>query len=511
MAVQAVTTRFTDYAHAGRPTRRTFVLAVAGVVISSWVPVVAGVAIRAAAGWIVVIALAAAIWYVTRRFTPGVLVSGFVVSSAFVASGLVSDATHYMPVAETWGALALRILIDLRRAGSVRVTTPKSVLYGVGLYIAWAALSTLTSIDHRVSAEYLAGIFVVCATTLWAIPAVLEDPVDRDNLLVSIGVLGVAVALSVYIVEVAGPLTIFGRPVGDYVRTDLTLGGHATGIFVGRSAGIYLAPFEAGMTMAIAIGLLLGWSASRQGRSVLLARLAIGFMSPALLLTMDRSAWLAAIVAAGALAVFAQLRRVRSLDTIVVGSAFAAVFLVVLVAGLGANAVGNFCSRNCGPGSVVVEVPLRGGTGLTGREYLWSASITAVKHRPLLGYGPGNDVRAIGPYLSVSGQGIEVLTSHSTWLRTAVEMGAPGLAFLLWVILAVAVRFVGDVHLRRSSIEVATFALAAALCGLLPAMTFESFLLGGVTFTSLFLAVALGMVAAPITADQGRKIGQQDG
>jgi hypothetical protein len=31
-----------------------------------------------------------------------------------------------------------------------------------------------------------------------------------------------------------------------------------------------------------------------------------------------------------------------------------------------------------------------------------------------------------------------------------------------------------------------------------PALTFESLLLGGVTFTSLFLAVALGLVTVPL-------------
>jgi hypothetical protein len=41
-------------------------------------------------------------------------------------------------------------------------------------------------------------------------------------------------------------------------------------------------------------------------------------------------------------------------------------------------------------------------------------------------------------------------------------------------------------------------ALAATVCGLLPAMTFESFLLGGVTFSNLYLTLGLGLVAAPL-------------
>jgi O-antigen ligase len=473
------------------------------VVVASWIPVLVGAATRATAGWAAVVVLAVAIELLTRRLSGTVLATGFVISSAFVASGLVTDATHYMPVAATGGALALRIGMEARQRGRLDSPAPRAVLLAVAVYMAWAALATLTSINRHVSLEYLVGMAAVCALAFYAIPGVVREPSDRERLLASIGVLGVVVAASVYAVEITGNATIFGRAVGSYLRTDLTISGHALGILFGRSSGAYLSPFEPGLTMAMAAGALLGWSATRGGRRLFLSRVALVFLMPAILLTMDRSAWLAAVVMAGMLAALAITRGFRVSDAAAVCGFFAAVFLLVLVGALGTNAVGNFCSKNCGPG--IVEVLMRGGTGLTGREYLWPASLHAIAHRPIAGYGPGNDVPAIAPYLGTSGQGIEVLTSHSTWLRTAVEMGVPGLVFLLWVLLAVAWVFLRGV-LRRSTVQdPARLALAALLCGLVPAMTFESFLLGGVTFTSLFLAIALGLVAVP-PADPAERI-----
>jgi len=163
--------------------------------------------------------------------------------------------------------------------------------------------------------------------------------------------------------------------------------------------------------------------------------------------------------------------------------------------GIGANAIRNACTANCAAAGD--ETPVRGGGGLSGREFLWKASEDAIKHRPILGYGPGNDVLAIDPYLSSNGvpagYTLTGLTSHSTWFRTAVEMGIPGLLFLIAIGLAVAWISVRRGLSARALPDATRIALGAAACGLLPAMTFETFLLGGVTFSSLLLAVALGL------------------
>jgi O-antigen ligase len=474
-----------------------FALAVTAIVGASWLPVLIGSMTRAVAGWLAAVVLALAIGWLSRRFTVGVLVCGLVLASAFVASGLVSDPTHYMPVAVAGGALGVRTAAEAWRSRRVNSLTPRLVMIAVGLYLAWAAVTTLTSIDHRVSGLYLVGMIAICALAFWTIPAALAEQSDRENLLASTGVLGVVVALSVYVVEVTGSLKIFGRPVGAYLLADLTIGGHSTGLHFARSAGVYLAPLEAAITMVLGVVMLFAWSATRSGRPRLLAWVGVAIMLPAIMLTLDRTAWLAAIVALGALVLVAPRRRFHAAVLAAVCVVFAAIFLFVFVGGLGANVVSDVCTANCSAGTG--EGALRGGTGLTGREVLWRASIKAIENRPLFGYGPGNNVPALYPFLAGGAYHIDTLTSHSTWFRTAVEMGVPGLGFLVWVLVAVAGVFIGALRRRRSEVDPVNLALAAAVCGLVPAMTFESFLLGGVTFTSLFLALALGLIAIPLT------------
>src|SRR5260370_18007035 len=168
-----------------------------------------------------------------------------------------------MGVGVTGGAIGLRGALEAWRSRRLESLTPRVVLVAVGLYLAWAALTTLTSIDHRVSAIYLAGMVAVIALAIWWIPGALREQSDRDHLLASVGLLAAIFTLSVYVVAIAGNVNVFGRAVGDYQLADLTLGGHSTDLLFGRSSGIYLAPFEAGMTMALAVGTLLGWRAAR--------------------------------------------------------------------------------------------------------------------------------------------------------------------------------------------------------------------------------------------------------
>lgn len=484
------------------PGAARFAGAVTAVVVASWLPVLVGATTRAAFGWLVAFALAVLIAWLTRTLGVTVLVAGFVVSSALVPSGLVTDATHYMPVAVTGGALALRVALDARHYKLPRLPSMPIVI-AVGLYLAWAALATVASIDRRVSATYLVGMIAVCALAFWIIPAGLAQRPDRERLLAVLGVLGVLVALSIYFVSVAGGLTVFGRAVGFYKLVDLTLAGRATGIHFGYSAGVFITPLEPSVLTVIGIVALLGWSSGRALRDARLAWIAIIFMTPAVLVTLDRSAWLAAAVGGGAFTALAYVARLRMAAGVFVFVFFTAWFLLVFGNLIGANTVTTACTANCSAAGGD-EAPLRGGTGLSGRQYLWAASAEAIKHRPFFGYGPGNDVPAIDQYLGSdaqkAGYTLAGLTSHSTWFRTGVEMGIPGLLFLIASGLAVAWVFVRAIRSTRTFPDATRIALAAAVCGLLPAMTFETFLFGGVTFSSLFLTVAAGLAVGPNSA-----------
>jgi len=179
---------------------------------------------------------------------------------------------------------------------------------------------------------------------------------------------------------------------------------------------------------------------------------------------------------------------------------FTAFFLLVFANYLGATAASsNTCTTSCTAGG---DETIRGGTGLSGREYLWKWSLEAIKHRPVLGWGPGNDITAIDKFMTDdaarAGYVLQGLSSHSTWFRTAVEMGVPGLLLLVGTGLAVAWVFFRPIFKTRAVPDATRIALAAIVIGLLPAMTFETFLLGGVTFSSLILTVGAGLMVEQV-------------
>ncbi|HET7421388.1 MAG TPA: O-antigen ligase family protein [Candidatus Dormibacteraeota bacterium] len=491
-------------------------VAVGAVAVIAWLPVLAAVLTRTAIGWGLAFGLAVVVERVTARLAPRVLLASLVVAGAFVPSGLVTDSTHYLPVAVVGGAIALRFALEAWRNRSLARPAAEPLVAAVGIYLLWAALATLTSIDHRLSAAYWLGMVAVCALAFWALPTLVSTRQDREFLLAVMGALGVVVAATVYVLSIAGDVYIFGRRVSDHLPVDLTIAGHATGVHFGRSAGLFIVPLEPSVIMVMALVALLGWTAMRHGPWMWAGRASIVFVVPAVLIALDRSAWLAAIVATGVFAALPLARRSATVTAAVLCLVFTACFVDVIANGIGVNAVeSHACTTNCqavAPGTD--EVTLRGGTGLSGREYLWHASLDAIKKRPLLGYGPGNNVPAIEPYLS--GEAARLfrgLTSHSTWLRTAVEDGIPGLLIFLGVLLVAAVVFMRAPREprrrkdRRTGIPDPTrVTLAVSVVGLLGVMSFESFFLGGVNFSNLYLALALALMLPPMTLAQFRHL-----
>ena len=491
-------------------------LAVGAVAAVSWLPVLAGVLTRTAFGWVAALLLAVVVERATARFAPRVLVASLVVASAFVPSGLVTDSTHYLPVAVVAGAIALRFGREAWTNRSLKRPAAEPLAAAVAVYLAWAALATVISTDHRVSAAYWLGMVAVCALAFWAVPVMVATREDREFLLAVVGGLGVVVAATVFVLSATGDVFIFGRRVSDHLPVDLTIAGHSTGVYFGRSAGLFLVPLEPSVMMVMAIVALLGWTAMRQGVWMWAGRAATAFTVLAVLVALDRSAWLAAIIATGVFAALPLARRSATVTAAILCLLFTVCFVDVLANGIGANAVSSNCATGC-PAAAPAgtdEVSLRGGSGLSGREYLWRASLDAIKKRPLLGYGPGTNVTAIQPYLSGDVPRLyRGLTSHSTWLRTAVEEGVPGLLILLGVLLVAAVVFVRAPREprrrrdRRTGIPDPTrVTLAVSVVGLLGVMTFESFFLGGVNFSNLYLAVALALMLAPMTLAQFRHL-----
>jgi O-antigen ligase len=499
----------------GRPAAEY--IGVAALVAASWLPVLVGVLTHPAFGWVAAAALAGAAALATAHRPPRVLVASLIASSAYVPSGLVTDSTHYLPVAAVAGAIAVRVALDWRQTRRFVRPPAEPVALAIALYVGWAAIATVASIDRRVSVGYWVGMVAVCGLAFWVVPRISGARHDREFLLAVVGAAGVVVAATVYALSVIGGVTVFGRKVGDHQLVDLTVAGQPTGIHVGRSAGVFLAPLEPAVIMVMAILALLGWTAMRRGRWMWAGRAGIAFIVPAAILTLDRSAWLGAIIATGVFAALPSARRAAAVISAVLCLVFAICFVGVLANEVGANAVStNGCAAGCtatAPGND--EAALRGGTGLSGRDHLWKASAEAIKKRPLLGYGPGNNVPAIGPYLTGTSSIYRGLTSHSTWLRTAVEEGVPGLLLLIGVLLTSTWVFLrgpkeprapGE---RRTGIPDPTKAtLAVSMLGMLGVMSFESFFLGGVNFSNLYLALATALMLPAMTLGQLRRSGR---
>jgi O-antigen ligase len=487
-------------------------LTVAVLVAVAWLPVLVGVTVHAVAGWIAAVLLAVVVERATARLQPRVLVGAVLASSALVPSGLVTDSTHYLPVAVTAGSLAIRFGLDIVRARRILRPVVEPIVLVIVAYLAWAAVATAASIDRRVSVAYWIGTVAVCGLAFWAIPLLTPKREDREFLLAVLGGLGVVVAATVYVLSGLGAISIFGRRVSDFQLIDLTVGGHGTGIHFGKSAGLFLAPLEPSVLMVVALLGLLGWTAMRNGRWLWIGRGAIVFMVPAILITLDRSAWLTAMIATGVFAVLPTARRSSAVLAGVLCLLFTLCFFGVVANLVGANAIATACKTGCtqaAPGSD--EAALRGGTGLSGREFLWSASVHAIEHRPVIGYGPGNNVPAIDAYLSGDGLHFKGLTSHDTWLRTGVEQGIPGLLLLLASLAVAAWTFLRgpreprQPRERRTGIPDPTrVTFAVSVVGLLGAMTFESFFLGGVNFSNLYLALALTLMLPATTLAQFR-------
>jgi O-Antigen ligase len=143
-----------------------------------------------------------------------------------------------------------------------------------------------------------------------------------------------------------------------------------------------------------------------------------------------------------------------------------------------------------------VRAALRGGSGLTGRIDLWRASITATRERPLFGWGLGQVIEAIAPWVPPSLAG---LTSHSTWFRMAVETGMPGLlALVAWVLASGAMIVRRLIRDREARVDPIRLAFVGSFLGLTAAATFDTFLLGGVTFMNVYWALSAVLAAAAV-------------
>ncbi|HJW20920.1 MAG TPA: O-antigen ligase family protein [Candidatus Limnocylindrales bacterium] len=452
----------------------------------------------------------------SRRLRPAELISAFIGASIVSESGLVpnagrNDAPFVVAVPLLYEAY-LRGWLDPRRLSRAQVVIGVAAL----AYVAFNAAAALHLVLrlHPYSA-YLTGTIVLgLLLGIIVLPRLAGDAGARRLIVLTFAAAGPGLVLIELLLALTGPLKWFNGYIGSWVWVELTALGHPTGIVFAENTGPFHQPAGASTVLAISgIALVAIWSSlSRRGR--LWAASALTVVSWALLVTLNRDGWL--IAASGGLLVagWTVVRRRPELASLAFGTLFLVVLGGVALNVIGANTRPDVTTRQNGP-TVAATIPgsddqapvqVRGGSSLTGREDLWSASIEAIRQRPLLGWGPGEDQRVIGPLLPADAKRLVGYTSDSVYLRTAVETGLLGLAGLLLfcgaVLVLVAARLRRD---RTTGVDATTLFAAAAFPALLVGGIFETYLLGGLTFPSFLLALlpGLALVAARLPGASG--------
>lgn len=497
-----------------------FAAQVTAIVVAAYVPVMVTAATSSTVGWAAVIVVGAALGLLVHRWGPEVGIAGLLPAAALVSSGLVEASSEYMPAVACGVAIGVGAGIRLveRRLPPTPAAMPVLVLVAVSAYVAWAAVVTVSSTARRTSLVYLFGMALVLGLAFVLTPRWLASPGARRRILAVLVAIGLVSAVLTYATSLLGPLRVFPAQTSEALLLELTLGRHPTGVILPWVSGLYLAQGAQYQALVVALVAALGLRARLDATWRRWLAVAAVALAPALFLTLSRAGWLMAAVAC-VLVGLAQLWRRRPAG---LSLAFGALFAVLAVAQvtnlLGANARFDLQAArgwtqapattqadapppvvgvhgNVGSGSAG-DAQVRGGTDLSSRAVLWLASTDAVRQRPITGYGPGMDATAIAPFIKSSYASYRGVTSHSTWLRTAVEMGVPGLALLALVWLAVAVTALRGWFAGSPMLEDVTLGtLAAIVIALLIDQSVETYLLGGLTFSNTVWAMALGLLA----------------
>ncbi len=459
---------------------------------------------------------------------PEAAVLALMVVTVFLGSPIVDPAARYIPSLACMIAIVIALFVRLSAGQQLKLPAlPVAIL--LVAYLGMATISTVTSVDTRLSAVYLAGIGASLSIAFIAAPTLLHTTTSRVAFVAMTAAIGLFLAASSIVLWVLGPVRVTAEPIGIYLVTELRIGDILTGVIVPRATGPYTAPSYQALSLSIA---LFSFLALRPylDRGRRLADLGIALVVFATLLTMGRGGWFVAATGSLVIVVFHGIRATRAAAphrgrAWMNGSAIAS-FLVVglalglllsnaigadarydlaktrygdaasgslqeeLVTGIAAAAGGNSTSTTPTP------VPVRGGAESTSRGAIWSASVSAIVARPATGYGPGTNAEALAPFLTGPNEVYRGLTSHSTWLRTALEMGVPGLIFLIGFVLAASWVMIRDVRSNLYRIEPWSAALIASAIALCVGQLTETLLLGGLTFASLYWATAIGLLVA---------------
>jgi hypothetical protein len=459
----------------------------------------------------IIVALAIG-WLSPRSWLP-LLALATLPAAVIVGSHLVPAPTRYIPIFVVSLAFFVAFVRALHARDVAIARPPRPVAIAVAAYLGWAAVTTPFSSNLVTSVLYLAGMAGTLLLAFVALPSVLAGAAGRSLVAATVGILAGLLAAAALVVAVTGPVSLLGQTFGLDLLTELYVGTSRTGLIVPRTTGIFDAPAE--QSLALAVGLVAILALRRSGVEWRALSVLVGI---GLVLPLARDGWLAA--AGGAVALLAAAAWARRAGWVAIlgwGVFFFGLLvavtlqLIVLVArpDLERDRYGQ--SALLLPEQVEGADNVRGGASLSGRIPIWAASLDAIAERPVLGWGLGQDPDAIAPHLQGQDARFRGLTSHNTWLRTAVEIGLPGLAAFAAILLAVAWALLGDARRSRQrgpSVggdqpragpavdDLGMHALVGIIVALLLAQGFETLLLGGLNFPSFIWTLALGMVVA---------------
>lgn len=392
------------------------------------------------------------------------------------------------------GAPLIAAYIYTRLAGGERAPQPVWMIAALVLFaLAGVAFSRVPALSAGAALPFLVvcGIFVAVAGTAWT-------GGERRALLLL--VCCAALATSAYgIIAHFGPDPVFGRiprlaETADERKVIRGFLGHAD--FVGA----YLA-----MALPLMAGFFL---AERKAPARLFAFVSIVASFSALLLTMTRASWLAAVVAAAFLAVALSLRK---------GWKF---FLKFSAAGLLAAVVFFFFFSAFGVSEgetlltrLFTVSDVKYGANAS-RLTFWGTALTAWKGRPATGHGMGTFPfmypKVQPEFLARHGERLglgparNVLHAHNDYLQAAAENGAIGLLLIGAVAAGVFLKgFLCVLRGKQGEAFLAAGCLAALVAALVDALFMFPFYLAA---TGVYIAFAGGLVlslaAARPTGDE---------
>lgn len=324
-----------------------------------------------------------------------------VLTASLTLSQFVPDMVGYV----------LTLCVYVAFIGSLIVTDRFAVVYHWAItpmiLLIWALFALTTVIDPTAAGVLRFGAFtVITGVNLFVVPAIIERETFHSVLATTAGAAVLIGLPTVFLgsYEIAGftiaswdttrtlvgvvfhtPVSIFDNP--NYLSGFAAMGVVASGAMFARLR----TPLTVGVFGLNTLGVVLAG-----GRAALLALVAAGGLY--VVYRLFGRAAMAGLVAFGALAV-------------VVG--FAMVFEII-------------------PGpDAIAQV------NLGDRRATWSAAYEAVRGRPLLGWGPGNDAELLADYLRDS---VDVTTTHNSYIRMFLISGVlGGGAYLVFSISAVAI------------------------------------------------------------------------